>query len=63
MGSHLLRQGGEGVVVLIGEELQLEQDGAGGHWQDDHLDMEFEAIYGEMLSNADLWLSIISSKS
>ena len=43
MGSHLLRQGGEGVVVLIGEELQLEQDGAGGHGQDDHLDMQFEA--------------------
>ena len=29
--EHLLRQRGEGVVVLIGEELQLEQDGAGGH--------------------------------
>ena len=31
MGAHLLRQRGEGVVVLIGEELQLEQDGARGH--------------------------------
>ena len=31
IGAHLLRQRGEGVVVLIGEELQLEQDGAGGH--------------------------------
>ena len=31
LGLHLLRQRGEGVVVLIGEELQLEQYGAGGH--------------------------------
>ena len=34
---HLLSQRYEGVVVHIREELQLEEDGARGQGQDDHL--------------------------